>query len=102
MLAWLGEPLARAGYVVAGINHHGNTAAEDLPTPEGFMLWWERAVDLSRVLDRLLDDSKFGPLIDSQPDWRCGFLVGWLLRRRGGRGPRQPATVESVLRERRT
>ena len=29
MLAWLGETLARAGYVVAAINHHGNTATED-------------------------------------------------------------------------
>ena len=76
MLAWLGEPLARAGYVVAGINHHGNTAAEDLPTPEGFMLWWERAVDLSRVLDRVLDDSQFGPLIDRGRIGAAGFSLG--------------------------
>ena len=100
MLAWLGEALARAGYMVAGINHHGNTATEDLPTPEGFMLWWERAVDLSRVLDRVLDDSKFGPLIDHSRIG--GFLVRWLLRRRGGRGAGQPATVEGVLRKCRT
>ena len=75
MLAWLGEPLARAGYVVGGINHHGNTA-EDLPTPEGFMLWWERAVDLSRVLDRVLDDSQFGPLIDRGRIGAAGFSLG--------------------------
>ena len=76
MLAWLGEALARAGYMVAGINHHGNTATEDLPTPEGFMLWWERAVDLSRVLDRVLGDSKFGPLIDHSRIGAAGFSLG--------------------------
>ena len=76
MLAWLAEPLARAGYVVVGLNHHGNTAAEDLPTPEGFMLSWERAVDLSRVLDRVLDDAKFGPLIDSSRVGAAGFSLG--------------------------
>jgi predicted dienelactone hydrolase len=76
MLAWLGEALARAGYLVAGVNHHSNTAAEDLPTPEGFMLWWERAVDLSRGLDRLLSDSQFGPLIDPDRIGAAGFSLG--------------------------
>ena len=76
MHAWFGESLARAGYVVAGVNHHGNTAIEDLPTPEGFMLWWERAVDLSRVLDRMLDDSTFGPLIDPGRIGAAGFSLG--------------------------
>ena len=76
MLAWLGEALARAGYVVVGINHHGNTATEERPTAEGFMLWWERAVDLSRVLDRVSGDSQFGPLIDPSRIGAAGFSLG--------------------------
>ena len=64
MLAWLAEALARSGYVVAAVNHHGNTSAEPEPTAEGFMLWWERAVDLSRVLDRLVHDEQLGAVIE--------------------------------------
>ena len=76
MLAWFGETLVRAGYVVAAVNHHGNTAAEERPTPEGFMLWWERALDLSRVLDRVLDDATFSPLIDPSRIGAAGFSLG--------------------------
>jgi predicted dienelactone hydrolase len=76
MLAWLGEALARAGYIVAAINHHGNTSAEESPTPEGFMLWWERATDLTRVLDRLLSDSQFGRLVDARRVGAAGFSLG--------------------------
>ena len=76
MLAWLGEALARAGYIVAAINHHGNTSAEESPTPEGFMLWWERATDLTRVLDRLLSDPQFGSLVDARRVGAAGFSLG--------------------------
>jgi predicted dienelactone hydrolase len=47
-LDWLGAALAAAGYVVIGVNHPGNNALEPL-TREGFMLWWERALDLSEA-----------------------------------------------------
>jgi len=76
MLAWLAEELARAGYIVAAVNHHGNTSSESSPTAEGFMLWWERATDLSRVVDKLLDDSQFGRLIDPTRIGAAGFSVG--------------------------
>jgi predicted dienelactone hydrolase len=76
MLAWLGEGLARAGYVVAAVNHHGNTSAEPMPTPEGFMLWWERATDLSRVVDRLAADRQFAESIDWNRIGAAGFSLG--------------------------
>lgn len=76
MLAWLAESLARSGYVVAAVNHHGNTSAELRPTPEGFMLWWERATDLSRVLDRVLADQELGGVIDSDRVGAAGFSLG--------------------------
>ena len=41
-LSWLAEVLASGGYVVAAVNHHGNTAIDE-KTPHGFFLWWERA-----------------------------------------------------------
>jgi predicted dienelactone hydrolase len=76
MLAWLAEPLAAAGYIVAAVNHHGNTSAEAEPTAAGFTLWWERATDVSRVIDRLLADSVFGAHIDTTLIGVAGFSLG--------------------------
>jgi predicted dienelactone hydrolase len=76
MLGWLGEPLASAGYIVAAIDHHGNTSAESEPAAAGFMLWWERATVVSRVIDRLLADSAFGPRIDTSAIGVAGFSLG--------------------------
>ncbi|MCT9820765.1 alpha/beta hydrolase [Microbacterium sp. W1N] len=53
-LAWLAEPLAADGILVAGVDHHGNTAAEPAYLPEGFALVWERPRDLSFLLGHLL------------------------------------------------
>lgn len=43
---WAGR--LRRGYVVAAVNHHGNTSREPY-LPHGFLLWWERAKDLTAV-----------------------------------------------------
>ncbi|HTO73856.1 MAG TPA: hypothetical protein VMJ30_08550 [Gemmatimonadales bacterium] len=75
-LMWLGQRLASAGYIVAAVNHHGNTGAEPKYLPQGFVLWWERAIDLSRVVDRMLADSVFGPRIDSASIGAAGFSLG--------------------------
>lgn len=50
-LSWLAEALVEAGFAVAAPEHHGCTASE--PLPEGFAFGWERARDLSFVLDQL-------------------------------------------------
>lgn len=75
-LAWLGTALAQHGYLVAAVNHHGNTAAEPAYDPRGFLLWWERARDLSAVLDQLLTDSLFGGRIDTTRIGAAGFSLG--------------------------
>lgn len=75
-LAWLGIALARRGYVVAAVDHHGNTAAEPAYDPRGFTLWWERAIDLSVVLDLLLADSTIGPRVDRNRIGAAGFSIG--------------------------
>lgn len=74
-LDWLGAALAARGYVVAAVNHPGNNALEPL-TPEGFLLWWERAKDLGNVLDGVLDDRTFGPRIDRRRIGAVGFSLG--------------------------
>jgi len=51
-MTWAAEPLARAGYLVAAVDHHGNNTVDGY-LPEGFAFWWERPLDLSFVLDRV-------------------------------------------------
>jgi predicted dienelactone hydrolase len=74
-LGWLASALARQGYIVAGVNHHGNTAAEPY-TVEGFARVWERPRDLSLLLDCLLTDEVFGRRIDQDRVGAAGFSLG--------------------------
>lgn len=75
-LMWLGERLVRAGYLVAAVDHHGNTGAEDAYLPQGFILWWERARDISFALDRLLADPQWASRIDEKRIGAAGFSLG--------------------------
>lgn len=75
-MMWLGEFLAARGFIVAAVDHHGNTGAEEKPVAQGFILWWERAADLKVVIDKLLADSKFAERIDSKRIGAAGFSLG--------------------------
>lgn len=74
-LDWMAAALAAHGYIVAGVNHPGNTALEPL-TREGFMLWWERATDMSEVLDGVLADPVLGAHVDRTRIGAVGFSLG--------------------------
>ena len=74
-MGWLGSELARSGFIAAGLNHHGNNALEPF-TPEGFLMWWERATDLSATIDRLCDDPFFAPHVDRSRIGAAGFSLG--------------------------
>ena len=74
-LAWLGTALARAGFIAAAVDHPGNNAVSGY-TLEGFTLWWERATDLSEVLDGLLADPELSPHIDKDRIGAAGFSLG--------------------------
>jgi predicted dienelactone hydrolase len=75
-MMWLGYYLAARGYIVAAVNHHGNTGSEKQLFPQGFLLYWERAKDLSVVLDKLLADPVFGARIDRNRIAAAGFSLG--------------------------
>lgn len=75
-MAWLGETLAGNGFIVAAVNHHGNTAAEDEARLEGTLVWWDRPRDLSVLVDKLLADPRFGPRIDAGRIGVAGFSLG--------------------------
>jgi predicted dienelactone hydrolase len=74
-MAWFGEALAGHGYIVAAVNHPGNNATEPY-TAEGFSTWWERAKDLSVVIDNMLADPEFGSRIDASRIGAAGFSLG--------------------------
>ena len=74
-MAWLGTALARAGYIAVAVDHPGSNAHEPY-TREGFALWWERATDLSQVLDAMLADETFGPRIDPARIAAAGYSIG--------------------------
>lgn len=75
-LAWLGETLAANGYIVAAVNHHGNTGAEATQPLQGTLVWWDRPQDLSMLINRLLADPQWGARIDASRIGVAGFSIG--------------------------
>ena len=73
---WLGDFLAQRGYIVAAVNHHGNTAAGDQILAQGFALVWERPEDLTAVLTKLLADPVFGNQIHPNRIGAVGHSAG--------------------------
>jgi predicted dienelactone hydrolase len=73
--AWLGTALARAGSVAAAVNHPGNNRI-DGHTVASFTLWWERARDLSAVIDGMLADPTLMTRIDAEPIGAARFSRG--------------------------
>src|ERR1700744_3018891 len=73
-LEWLADMLVQNGFIVAAVDHWGNTydnkIAIDFVTP------WERPQDISFVLSCLLKDPKFGPEIDTDRIGAAGFSIG--------------------------
>jgi predicted dienelactone hydrolase len=74
-MAWLGAVLAAHGYIAVAVNHPGNNATEAY-TALGFSTWWERARDLSVVIDSMLADPMFAGRIDAGRIGAAGFSLG--------------------------
>ena len=75
-LSWLAEHLVAGGYIVAAVNHHGNTALEDRQWPAAYVLPSERSRDLSVLIDKLLNHAELGPRIDRNRIGAAGFSLG--------------------------
>lgn len=74
-MGWLGRRLAERGFIALGVSHHGNTAIEPY-LPEGFACWWERAGDLSVLLDLSIADGPFAGRTDVNRVFAAGFSLG--------------------------
>lgn len=74
-LGWLARALAAQGYVVLAPRHHGNTGGAPYRA-EGFLCWWERALDLSVLLSALAAQGPFAGRLDLSRAHAVGFSLG--------------------------
>ena len=72
-IAWLAEVLTANGYIVAAMDHFGNTWNNKMP--ESYARPWERPRDVTYALDQVLNSPQFKDRIDQK---RIGF-VGYSL-----------------------
>ncbi|MGA2289211.1 alpha/beta hydrolase family protein [Bradyrhizobium sp.] len=74
-LEWLASDLARHGFIAVAMNHHGNTTTEPYRA-EGFLAWWERARDLTVLLDLIASESAFAGHVDLNRVYVAGYSLG--------------------------
>jgi predicted dienelactone hydrolase len=75
-LEWLARRLVNRGFIALGVDHHGNTGGEAYRA-EGFACLWERAPDLSLVLDRRKDwQGDLAGHVDTRSVFAAGFSAG--------------------------
>ena len=72
--SWIAEILAANGFIVAAMDHHGNTWNNKIA--EFFIKIWERPLDVSFVIDQILSDPVFGPHVDAQKIGFVGYSLG--------------------------
>jgi predicted dienelactone hydrolase len=73
-LEWLAQFLALHGYMVAAVDHWGNTYDNKIPIE--FIKAWERPQDISFVITQLLSDPVFKKVIDARKIGAVGFSFG--------------------------
>lgn len=74
--SWLAEKLVLSGYVVASIDHHGNTW-NTINTADTLQ-FWERPRDVSFAIDCLLADSRLAGRIDEKQIGFAGYSLAGL------------------------
>jgi predicted dienelactone hydrolase len=73
-LEWLAQNLVEQGYIVAAVDHWGNT--NDNKIAIEFLKPWERPQDISFVLNKLLVDEQISVSIDTLRIGAAGFSFG--------------------------
>ena len=73
-ISWLAEILAANDFIVAAMDHYGNTWNNKIP--ECLTRPWERPKDISFVIDQLLIDPHFGSKIDQTKIAFAGYSLG--------------------------
>lgn len=71
---WLALELARQGAIVVAASHPGSMSLDS--APETNIQTWNRPADISFVIDAMLADAQFGPLIDADRIAVVGHSLG--------------------------
>src|SRR6186713_2372222 len=71
---WFCAGLASKGYIVAAVDHFGNTF--DNPIPIQFVTFWERPQDIRFILDQLLGTNDILSHLDVNKIGAAGFSLG--------------------------
>ena len=70
-LEWLSQNLVKNGYIVAAVDHWGNTFNNAIAIE--FLKPWERPLDISYALTKLLENKIFDAIIDEDRIGALGF-----------------------------
>ena len=73
-LEWLADKLVQNGFIVAAVDHYGNTY--DNKIAEDFVEPWRRPLDISYAITALLSDKTLGSHIDTARIGAAGFSIG--------------------------
>jgi len=71
---WFIESLVQHGYIVAALNHPGDTALDS--SEEGILRVWDRPQDMRFLLENLLKDSRWQARIDKKRIGAAGHSSG--------------------------
>jgi predicted dienelactone hydrolase len=73
-LEWLAQSLVKHGFVVAAVDHWGNTYNNKIPLQ--FFEIWQRPQDISFVITQLLSNRDLNKVINSNEIGAAGFSAG--------------------------
>ena len=73
-LTWFIEKMVKQGYIIASVDHYGNST--DFKLPREFVKWWERAIDIRYILTSVINDQEIGASIDTSRIGGVGFSLG--------------------------
>lgn len=76
ILSWICEHLAKHGYLVAAVDHYGNSSYFD--SPEIALQRWQRPKDIQFLLTSLLNDESTQNLINQEQIGFVGYSLGGL------------------------
>jgi predicted dienelactone hydrolase len=73
-IEWIAQSLVQHGFIVAAVDHWGNTYEHKLPLE--FLKTWERPLDISFAITALLQEKQVSSIIDEHRIGAAGFSFG--------------------------
>lgn len=75
-ISWLSSGLAQKGMIILAVNHPGSTSGDS--SPRRSIKVWERAADLTALLDAFLPNDPLANSVDQDRIYSMGFSLGGL------------------------